>query len=325
MKTRITELLGTAYPIIQGGMQWVGRAELASAVSNAGGLGVLTGLTQPDPEALHREIGRCREMTDRPFGVNMTIFPTIKPPPYAEYIDAIIENGVGVVETAGNKALEYLPKLKAAGVKVIHKCVAVRHALTAERLGVDAISIDGFECAGHPGEEDIPGMVLIPIAARQLRVPVIASGGIADGRGMAAALALGAHGVNMGTRFCATREAPIHDNIKQRLLGASERDTNLIFRTLKNTARVLKNVVSDEVVATERRPGGCEFDDIRHLVAGARGKAALQEGDPDGGIVTAGMVVGLIHDIPSCEELLERMVAECRESLTSASALAVVR
>ena len=324
MKTRITELLGTAYPIIQGGMQWVGRAELASAVSNAGGLGVLTGLTQPDPEALHREIGRCRDMTDRPFGVNMTIFPTIKPPPYAEYIDVIIENGVGVVETAGNKALDYLPKLKAAGVKVIHKCVAVRHALTAERLGVDAISIDGFECAGHPGEEDIPGMVLIPIAARQLRVPVIASGGIADGRGMAAALALGAHGVNMGTRFCATREARIHDNIKQRLLGASERDTNLIFRTLKNTARVLKNVVSDEVVATERRPGGCEFDDIRHLVAGARGKAALQEGDPDGGIVTAGMVVGLIHDIPSCEELLERMVAECRESLTSASALAIV-
>ncbi|WP_029050134.1 nitronate monooxygenase family protein [Cupriavidus sp. amp6] len=323
MKTRITELLGTAYPIIQGGMQWVGRAELASAVSNAGGLGVLTGLTQPTPEALHREIGRCREMTDRPFGVNMTIFPTIKPPPYAEYIDAIIENGVGVVETAGNKALEYLPRLKAAGVKVIHKCVAVRHALTAERLGVDAISIDGFECAGHPGEEDIPGMVLIPIAARQLRVPIIASGGIADGRGMAAALTLGAHGVNMGTRFCATREAPIHDNIKQRLLAASERDTNLIFRTLKNTARVLKNAVSDQVVATERRPGGCEFEDIRELVAGARGKAALQKGDPDGGIVTAGMVVGLIHDIPSCAELLERMVAECRESLTSAGALAV--
>ncbi len=322
MKTRITELLGTAYPIIQGRMQWVGRAELASAVSNAGGLGVLTGLTQPTPEALHREIGRCREMTDRPFGVNMTIFPTIKPPPYAEYIDAIIDNGVGVVETAGNKALEYLPRLKEAGVKVIHKCVAVRHALAAERLGVDAVSIDGFECAGHPGEEDIPGMVLIPLAARQLRIPVIASGGIADGRGMAAALALGAHGVNMGTRFCATREAPIHDNIKQRLLAASERDTNLIFRTLKNTARVLKNVVSDEVVATERRPGGCEFDDIRHLVAGVRGKAALQEGDPDGGIVTAGMVVGLIHDIPSCAEFLERMVAEFPDSFTRPRAFA---
>ncbi len=322
MKTRITELLNIAYPIIQGGMQWVGRAELASAVSNAGGLGVLTGLTQPTPEALHREIGRCREMTDRPFGVNMTIFPTIAPPPYEEYIDAIIANGVGVVETAGNKALEYLPKLKDAGIKVIHKCVAVRHALTAERLGVDAISIDGFECAGHPGEEDIPGLVLIPLAASQLSVPVIASGGIADGRGMAAALALGAHGVNMGTRFCATQEAPIHENIKQRLLAASERDTNLIFRSLKNTARVLKNAVSDEVVAAERRPGGCGFEDIRHLVAGARGRTALQEGDPDGGIVTAGMVVGLIRDLPSCAELLERMVAECRESLLTASAFA---
>jgi nitronate monooxygenase len=322
MKTRITELLGTAYPIVQGGMQWVGRAELASAVSNAGGLGILTGLTQPDPEALAAEIQRCRAMTDKPFGVNMTIFPTIKPPPYEAFIDAIIDNGVKVVETAGNKAMDYLPKLKAAGISVIHKCVAVRHAVTAERLGVDAISIDGFECAGHPGEEDIPGLVLIPLAARALKVPVIASGGISDGRGMAAALALGAEGVNMGTRFCATREAPIHENIKQRLLEASERDTNLIFRTLRNTARVLKNAVSDEVVATERRPGGCDFSEIRHLVAGARGLTALQEGEPDGGIVTAGMCVGLIDDIPTCAELLERMVAECRESLAIASARA---
>lgn len=319
MKTRITELLGIRYPIIQGGMQWVGLAEMASAVSNAGGLGMLTGVTQPTPEDLAREIDRCREMTDKPFGVNMTIFPAISPPPYAEYIDVIITKGVRVVETAGNKAVDHFPTLKAAGVKILHKCVAVRHALTAERLGVDAISIDGFECAGHPGEEDVPGLVLIPIAAKALKVPVIASGGIGDGRGLAAALVLGADGINMGTRFCATREAPLHDNIKLALLKGTERDTNLIFRSLKNTARVLKNTVSDEVVATERRPGGCDFSDIQPLVAGSRGRAALQAGDPEGGIVTAGMVMGLIDDIPSCAELLDRMVAEARERLGAAS------
>jgi nitronate monooxygenase len=319
MKTRVTELLGIRYPIIQGGMQWVGPAEMASAVANAGGLGMLTGLTQPTPEALAAEIDRCREMTDKPFGVNMTIFPTITPPPYADYIDAIIEKGVKVVETAGNKAVDYMPQLKAAGIKIIHKCVAVRHALTAERLGVDAISIDGFECAGHPGEEDIPGLVLIRAAAARLTVPVIASGGIGDGRGLAAALVLGADGVNMGTRFCATKEAPLHDNIKRALLEATECDTNLIFRSLKNTARVLRNAVSDEVVSIERRPGGCEFEDIRPLVAGARGKAALHAGDPNSGIITAGMVVGLIDDIPSCAELLERMVRECCERLGVAS------
>lgn len=318
MKTQITELLGIRYPIIQGGMQWVGRAELAAAVSNAGGLGILTGLTQPAPEDLAKEIARCRAMTDKPFGVNMTIFPTISPPPYDDYITTIIEGGVSVVETAGNKAVEYMPRLKEAGIKIIHKCVAVRHALAAERLGVDAISIDGFECAGHPGEEDIPGMVLIPAAVRQLKIPVIASGGIGDGRGLAAALALGAQGVNMGTRFCATQEAPLHPNIKQALVNGSERDTNLIFRTMKNTARVFKNAISDEVVATERRPGGCEFADIRPLVAGARGRAALEAGDVDGGIITAGMVMGLIDDIPSCAELLERMVRECREELDRA-------
>jgi NAD(P)H-dependent flavin oxidoreductase YrpB (nitropropane dioxygenase family) len=319
MKTRVTELLGTKYPIIQGGMQWVGLAELASAVSNAGGLGILTGLTQPTPEALRAEIARCRTMTDKPFGVNMTIFPTIKPPPYEEYIDVIIESGITIVETAGNKAVEYFPKLKAAGIKIIHKCVAVRHALAAERLGVDAISIDGFECAGHPGEEDIPGMVLIPLAAAALKIPVIASGGISDGFGLAGALALGAEGINMGTRFCATVEAPLHDNIKQALINASERDTNLIFRTMKNTARVLKNAVSDEVVAMERREGGCQFGDIRHLVNGQRGVEALRSGDPEGGIITAGMVVGLIRDIPTCAVLLERMVGQAREQLARAS------
>jgi nitronate monooxygenase len=319
MKTRVTELLGIRYPIIQGGMMWVGIAEMASAVSNAGGLGLLTGLTQPTPAALAAEIDRCRTMTDKPFGVNMTIFPTIAPPPYEEYIDVIIAKGIKVVETAGNKALDYIPKLKAADITVIHKCVAVRHALAAERLGVDAISIDGFECAGHPGEEDIPGLVLIPAAANQLTIPLIASGGIADGRGLAAALVLGAEGVNMGTRFCATKEAPLHDNIKQALLNSSERDTNLIFRTLKNSARVLKNAVSDEVVAIERRPGGCEFKDIQPLVSGARGKKALDAGDPQGGIVTAGMVMGLIEDIPSCAELLERMVAQAHARLGVAS------
>jgi NAD(P)H-dependent flavin oxidoreductase YrpB (nitropropane dioxygenase family) len=319
MKTRVTELLGTKYPIIQGGMQWVGLAELASAVSNAGGLGILTGLTQPTPEALRAEIARCRTMTDKPFGVNMTIFPTIKPPPYEEYIDVIIDSGITIVETAGNKAVEYFPKLKAAGIKIIHKCVAVRHALAAERMGVDAISIDGFECAGHPGEEDIPGMVLIPLAAAALKIPVIASGGISDGFGLAGALALGAEGINMGTRFCATVEAPLHDNIKQALINATERDTNLIFRSMRNTARVLKNAVSDEVVAMERREGGCQFGDIRHLVNGQRGVEALRMGDPDGGIITAGMVVGLITDIPTCAVLLERMVAEARQQLRRAS------
>ena len=249
-------------------MQWVGRAELASAVSNAGGLGILTGLTQPTPDALRDEIARCREMTDKPFGVNMTLFPSINPPPYSDYIDAIIDSGVQIVETAGNEAIEFWPRLKAADITVIHKCVAVRHALKAQSLGVDAISIDGFECAGHPGEEDVPGLVLIPAAAAALDIPVIASGGIADGRGMAAALALGAQGVNMGTRFCATLEAPIHDNIKQALINASERDTRLIFRSLRNTARVLSNAVSNEVLSIENQPGGCVFEDIRHLVAG---------------------------------------------------------
>lgn len=313
MRTRVAELLGIPYPIIQGGMQWVGRAEMAAAVSNAGGLGILTGLTQPTPAALAAEIRRCRAMTDQPFGVNMTMFPSIKPQPYAEYIDAIIESGVRIIETAGNKSTDYFEKIRAAGVKIIHKCVAVRHALTAERLGVSAISIDGFECAGHPGEEDVPGLVLIPIAARQLKIPVIASGGIADGRGMAAALVLGAEGVNMGTRFQVTQEAPIHENIKKALVAASERDTRLIFRTLRNTARVWKNQISDRVVAIEQK--GCTFEDIKDLVAGSRGRAALEKGDPQDGVVAAGLAIGLIDDIPTCDELIQRMVRDCIERL----------
>lgn len=319
MKTRITKLLGIRYPIIQGGMQWVGTAELASAVSNAGGLGVLTALTQSTPEALAREIARCREMTDRPFGVNLTILPSAKPPPYEAYLDAAIDSGVRVLETAGNSPVAFIEKAKRGHMRIIHKCTSVRHALSAERDGVDAVSIDGFECAGHPGEDDVTGLVLIPLAARALRIPVIASGGIADGRGLAAALALGAEGVNMGTRFCATVEAPIHDHIKRALVNAGELDTQLIFRNFRNTGRVLKNAISDQVVATERRPGGCEFAEVHPLVAGHRGRAALHSGDVDGGLVWAGQVVGLVNDVPSCEVLVQRMVTECQEALTSAA------
>ncbi len=321
MNTRVTRMLGIRYPIVCGGMQGVGVAELVSAVSNAGGLGVLTALTQPTPEALTREIARCRTMTDKPFGVNLTILPTITPPPYAEYLDAIIDSGITIVETAGNNPKDFVAKLKAHHTIIIHKCTSVRHALSSERNGVDIVSIDGFECAGHPGEDDTPGLILIPAAARALKIPIIASGGIGTGSGMAAALALGAEGINMGTRFMATREAPIHDNVKQALIKATERDTNLIFRTMRNTARVLKNAVSDQVVALERREGGATFEDVKPLVAGAKGREALRTGDVDAGIVSAGMVVGLIDDIPTCQELIDRIVADCRESLERASAM----
>jgi len=318
--TRVSEKLGIRYPIIQGGMQWVGRAQLAAAVSNAGALGILTALTQPTPDDLRREIARCRELTDKPFGVNLTILPTVSPPPYGDYVDAIIGAGVRIVETAGNSPKDYLARFKAAGITVVHKCTTVRHALSAERNGVDMVSIDGFECAGHPGEDDIPGLVLIPIAVKALSIPVIASGGIGDGRGLAAALALGAEGVNMGTRFVCTAEAPVHHNLKLALRNATERDTRLMFRTMNNTVRVFKNAVSEEVVAIERRPGGCAFDDVRHLVAGSRGRAAWETGDIDGGALTAGMVIGLIDDIPTCAELIDRMTAECVAHLKRAMA-----
>lgn len=320
MKTRITELLGIQFPIVQGGMQWVGRAEMAAAVSNAGGLGMLTGLTQPTPADLRAEIERTRGLTAKPFGVNLTILPSVNPPPYAEYVEAIIDSGVKVVETAGNSPKEFIARFKQRGVKILHKCTSLRHALSAERNGVDVVSIDGFECAGHPGEDDVGGLVLIPLAARALSIPVIASGGIADGRGLAAALALGAEGVNMGTRFCATVEAPIHQAIKEALVGASERETNLIFRTLHNTGRVLKTPVSSEVVGIEQREGGCEFKDIQHLVSGQKGRLALETGDLNAGLVWAGQVVGLIDDIPTCEQLLRRMVDECRQRLAVANA-----
>jgi nitronate monooxygenase len=301
-------------------MQWVGTAELASAVSNGGGLGILTALTQPTPDDLRREIERCRSMTQYPFGVNLTILPAITPPPYAEYVDAIIESGVKIVETAGNSPKAFIERMKQHGIKVLHKCTSVRHALSAERHGVDIVSIDGFECAGHPGEDDIPALVLIPAAVRALKIPVIASGGIGDGRGMAAALALGAQGINMGTRFMCTQEAPVHENIKRALVAATERDTALMFRTMHNTARVYKNAIAQEVVALERR--GATFEEVRHLVAGARGKSALRNGEIDGGVVSAGMVIGLIDDIPSCAELIERIVRDCRAHLKAAAALA---
>jgi nitronate monooxygenase len=319
MRTRVTELLGVRYPIIQGGMMWVGRAELASAVSNAGGLGVLTALTQPTPEALIAEIERCRTMTNEPFGVNLTILPSAKPPPYEAYLDAVIASRVPVLETAGNNPKNFISKAKAAGIKIVHKCTSIRHALSAERNGADAVSIDGFECAGHPGEDDVGGLILFAAAAQKVSIPLVASGGIGTGRGLAAALALGAHGINMGTRFCATQEAPIHESIKQMMVRCTERDTNLIFRTLHNTGRVLKNAVSDQVVAMEQRPGGCTFGEIHPLVAGARGRAALETGEANEALVWGGQVVGLIDDVPTCSELIQRMVTQCREHLRTAS------
>jgi nitronate monooxygenase len=316
IKTRFTEAFGIEHPIVQGGMQWVGYAEMVAPVANAGGLGFLTALTQPTPEDLAKEIARTREMTDKPFGVNLTILPAIKPPPYAEYRQAIIEGGVKIVETAGYKPQEHIDHFKQHGIKVIHKCTAVRHALSAERMGADAISIDGFECAGHPGEDDIPGLILIPAAANKVKVPMLASGGFADGRGLVAALALGADGINMGTRFCVTKEAPINEAFKRQMVENDERMTNLIFRTLHNTARVMKNAVSDEVVEIERK-GGAKFEDVVHLVAGARGRQAMAEGNTDGGIWSAGMVQGLIDDIPTVKELIDGIIAEANEIINA--------
>jgi nitronate monooxygenase len=309
LSTRITQLLGIEHPIVQGGMMWVGRAELAAAVSNAGGLGILTALTQPTPDDLRREIDRCRGMTDKPFGVNLTILPSVTPPPYADYRRAIIDGGITIVETAGHKPQEHVDEFKSHGIIVIHKCTAVRHALSAERMGVDAISIDGFECAGHPGEDDIPGLVLIPAAADRVTVPMLASGGFGDGRGLVAALALGADGINMGTRFCATIEAPIHDAVKQLIVANDERATNLIFRRFHNTGRVARTSVSDRVVEISAR-ADAQFDDIRALVSGAKGRVALETGDLDAGLIWAGQIQGLVHDIPTCADLIGRIVSD---------------
>lgn len=314
IKTRFTEMFDVEHPIVQGGMQWVGYAEMVAPVADAGALGFLTALTQPTPEDLAKEIARTKEMTDKPFGVNLTILPAIKPPPYAEYRQAIIEGGIKIVETAGHRPKDHVDHFKRHGIKVIHKCTSVRHALSAERMGVDAVSIDGFECAGHPGEDDIPGLVLIPAAADKVRVPMLASGGFADGRGLVAALALGADGINMGTRFCVTQEAPVHDNHKRQMVENDERSTVLILRTLHNTARVMRNAVSEEVVEIEGA-GGATFDDLVHLVAGARGRAAINQGDTNGGIWSAGTVQGLINDIPTVKELIDRIIAEAEAIL----------
>ncbi len=306
MQTAVTRMLGIEHPIVQGGMQWVARAELVAAVSNAGALGILTALTQPSPEDLRREIARVKDMTDRPFGVNLTFLPTLKPVPYVEYRDAIIESGIKIVETAGNNPQAHMAAFKAAGVRVIHKCTTPRHARKAQDIGVDIVSIDGFECAGHVGENDIPGLILIPATVAQVTIPVIASGGFGDARGLVAALALGAEGINMGTRFMCTQESPVHATIKEAITRSSETDTRLILRSLRNTSRVWRNALSGQVVELEQ--AGAGIDRIGPLVAGAKGRGVYESGDVEGGIWTVGMIQGLIDDIPTCGDLVRRIV-----------------
>ncbi|HEX7790367.1 MAG TPA: nitronate monooxygenase family protein [Afipia sp.] len=310
MKTAITELFGIQHPIIQGGMHYVGFAELAAAVSNAGGLGVITGLTQRTPELLAKEIAKCKDMTDKPFGVNLTFLPTFSAPPYPEYIAAIKEAGIKAVETAGRSPEQYMPQLKAAGIKVIHKCTSVRHSLKAEAIGCDAVSVDGFECGGHPGEDDMPNMILLPRAEEELTIPFVASGGMADARSLVAALAMGAQGMNMGTRFIATKEAPVHDNVKQALLKATEFDTRLVMRDLRNTERVLNNKGVEELIEIEKEKGkSIKIEDILDQVAGVYPKVMI-DGDMDAGAWSCGMMVGLIHDIPTVKELIDRIMAD---------------
>lgn len=310
MRTAITDLFGIEHPIVQGGMHYVGFAELASAVSNAGGLGIITGLTQKTPELLAKEIARCRDMTDKPFGVNLTFLPTFAAPPYPEYIAAIKEGGVRIVETAGRSPEQYMQALKAANIVVIHKCTSVRHSLKAEQIGCDAVSVDGFECGGHPGEDDMPNMILLPRAAEELKIPFIASGGMADARSLVAALALGAAGVNMGTRFIATKEAPVHQNVKNGIVAASELDTRIVMRSLRNTERVLKNAGVDRLMEIERQKGASlVIADILDEVAGVYPKVMV-DGDMDAGAWSCGMVVGLINDIPTVKELIDRIMAD---------------
>ncbi|MDX1884148.1 nitronate monooxygenase family protein [Mycolicibacterium sp. 120270] len=319
--TRFTEAFGIEHPIVQGGMQWVGRAELAAAVSDAGGLGLITALTQPTPADLANEIARARDLTDKPFGVNLTILPTIDPPPYDEYRQVIVDAGIKIVETAGSNPAPHLPMFHDNGIKVLHKCTSVRHAVKAQSLGVDGISIDGFECAGHPGEDDIPGLVLIPAAAKEIEIPMIASGGFADGRGLVAALALGADGINMGSRFMCTVESPIHPKVKEAIVAGSELDTELIFRQLRNTGRVASNAVSREVV--EILNTGGQFEDIAHLVAGKRGVKVYETGDLDAGIWWVGTAMGLIDDIPTAGGLVSRIVADAEQIINERLAGAI--
>ena len=317
MKTKITELFGIQHPIIQGGMHYVGFAELAAAVSNAGGLGIITGLTQKTPADLAKEIARCKEMTDKPFGVNLTFLPGFAAPPYPEYIKAIIDGGVKIVETAGRSPEAYMPALKEAGIKVIHKCTSVRHSLKAEKIGCDAVSVDGFECGGHPGEDDIPNMILLPRAAEELSIPFVASGGMGNGKQLAAALALGADGINMGTRFIATQEAPVHQNVKDALVAATELDTRLIMRPLRNTERVLNNDAVQRIIAMEQGKGeALSIEDIKELVGGVYPKVML-DGNMEAGAWSCGMVAGLIHDIPTCQALIDGMMKEAEDIINS--------
>ena len=311
MKTRLTELLGIETPIVCGGMMRVGTAELAAAASNAGALGVMTALTLPTPEGLAAEIAKCQSLTDKPFGVNLTVGVVATEINYDDYVDAIIDSGVKIVETAGRSPEPFMERFKANDIKVVHKCVAVRHALKAERIGVDVVSIDGFECAGHPGEQDVGGLVLFPAATQALKIPVLASGGIADGRGLAAALALGCEGINMGTRFLVTQEAPIHEGIKQKVVEMDENQTRLIFRSYRNTARVYRNSIADEVAAKEA--AGADFGEVHHLVSGANQEKAWSTGDIDAGMVTVGMSGGLIHDIPTCEQLVKNIMSDAEQ------------
>ena len=313
MKTRITEMFGIEHPIIQGGMHYVGFAELAAAVSNAGGLGIITALTQKTPELLAKEIARCKDMTDKPIGVNLTFLPVVEAPDYPGYIDAIIDGGVKAVETAGNNPAKWLPILKENGIKVIHKCTTVRHSLKAESIGCDAVYVDGFECGGHPGEDDIPNMILLPRAAEELKIPFVASGGMSDARSLVASLAMGAEGMNMGTRFIATKDAPVHDNVKQAILNASELDTRLVMRPLRNTERVLNNKGVEKILEKEEKLGAhLKFEDIIKEVSGVYPKVML-EGDMDAGAWSCGMVAGLIHDIPTVKELVDRIMEEAED------------
>ena len=313
IKTKITEMFGIKHPIIQGGMHYVGFAEMASAVANAGGLGIISGLTQKSPEDLAKEIAKCHEMTDKPFGVNLTFLPGFQEPDYPGYIQAIVEGGIKIVETAGRSPEAYMPDLKGAGIKVIHKCTSVRHSLKAEKIGCDAVSVDGFECGGHPGEDDIPNMILLPRAAEELSIPFVASGGMGNGQQLAAALSMGADGINMGTRFIATKEAPVHQNVKEALVAASELDTKLIMRPLRNTERVLANGAVDKILEKEKALGDdIQITDIMDEVAGVYPKI-MQEGTMDAGAWSCGMVAGLIHDIPTCSDLVERIVSDAEE------------
>lgn len=317
IKTKITEMFGIEHPVIQGGMHYVGFAEMASAVANAGGLGIITGLTQKTPDDLAKEIAKCHEMTDKPFGVNLTFLPGFQEPDYPGYIKAIVEGGVKIVETAGRSPEAYMPDLKGAGIKVIHKCTSVRHSLKAEKIGCDAVSVDGFECGGHPGEDDIPNMILLPRAAEELSIPFVASGGMGNGQQLAAALSMGADGINMGTRFIATKEAPVHQNVKEALVAASELDTELIMRPLRNTERVLANDAVQKILEKEKALGDeIQITDIMDEVAGVYPKI-MQEGTMDAGAWSCGMVAGLIHDIPTCKELVERIVSDAEEIIKS--------